>query len=156
MSRHFTVAATPRICLSMEARKSLGSRSACSRPFHAAAARSVVSTAIFHSGLAKRRRSINHAWRRRRELSQFRAFRFGLLQDGDVRIRRFSRGEGGQRHWLVIARPPFHYRWTEGCQPNLVGVVPFAPLFLSSVERIRAPVVEGNLRNSPAASGSWY
>src|SRR6266404_4991272 len=52
MSRHFTLAATPRICLSMEARRSLGSVSACSTPFHAAAARSAVSTAIFHSGLA--------------------------------------------------------------------------------------------------------
>jgi len=35
-----------------EALRSLGSRSACSRPFHAAAARSAVSTAIFQSGLA--------------------------------------------------------------------------------------------------------
>ena len=50
--RHFTVVATRRICLSMEARRSLGKRSRLLRPFHAATARSVVSTAIFHSGLA--------------------------------------------------------------------------------------------------------
>jgi hypothetical protein len=51
-------------------------------------------------------------------------------------------------HSIGIAKPPFHYRWKVGCQPNLVGVVPFVPLFLSSVQRIRAPVVEGNPRNS--------
>src|SRR5580698_416231 len=50
--RHFTVAATAMICFSMEARRSLGSMSACSRVFHAAVVRSAVSTAICQSGLA--------------------------------------------------------------------------------------------------------
>ena len=51
----------------------------------------------------------------------------------------FFQRERSQRHSIVIAKPPFHYGWTVGCQPNLVGVVPFVPPFLSSVQRIRAP-----------------
>src|SRR5216683_1236975 len=51
-SRHFVVAATPRICFSMAARRSFGSKSACSSVFQAVAVRSAVSTAICQSGLA--------------------------------------------------------------------------------------------------------
>jgi hypothetical protein len=51
-SRHFVVAATVRICFSIEARISLGSRSACSSVFQLATVRSAVSTAICQSGLA--------------------------------------------------------------------------------------------------------
>jgi hypothetical protein len=69
--------------------------------------------------------------------------------------RRFSRGKAasGTRSF---AKPPFRYRWMGGCQPNLVGVFPFVPRFLSSVQRIRAPAVEETLHNFPAATGSSY
>src|SRR6266478_1799974 len=63
---------------------------------------------------------------------------------------------GSQRPSIVIATLLSRYRWMAGCQLNLAGVVPFVPLFLSSVQRMRAPVVEENSHNSPAAIGSWY
>jgi len=63
---------------------------------------------------------------------------------------------GSQQPSIRIAKLPFRYRWTVGCQLNLVAVAPFVPLLLSSAQHIRAPVVEENLRNSPAANGSSY
>ena len=63
---------------------------------------------------------------------------------------------GSQQRSIRIPKLPFRYRWTVGCQLNLVAIAPFVPLLLSSAQHIRAPVVEENLRNSPAATGSSY
>jgi hypothetical protein len=60
----------------------------------------------------------------------------------------------GQRRSIVIAKPPFRYRWTVGCQPDLVGALPFVPLLRSSAQHIRAPVAEENLRSAPATTGN--
>ena|SRR5580698_10263515 len=60
----------------------------------------------------------------------------------------------GQRHSIMIAKPPFHYRWTVGCQPNPVGVLPFVLPLRSSAQRIRAPVAEENLRSARATTGN--
>jgi hypothetical protein len=56
----------------------------------------------------------------------------------------------------MLAKLPFRYRAMMGCQPNLVGVVPFLPPLLSSAQHMRAPVVAETLRNSQAATGSSY
>ncbi len=59
------------------------------------------------------------------------------------------------RTLIKLAKLPFRYRWM-GCQPNLVGAVPFLPLLPSSAQHMRALVAAENLRNSPAATGSSY
>ena len=89
----------------------------------------------------------------------FRALLFGLLQDGDVGVGVFPEERKSLLQpapSIMLAKLPFRYRSMMGCQPNLVGVVPFLPLLLSSAQHMRAPVVEETLRNSQAATGSSY
>ena len=57
---------------------------------------------------------------------------------------------------VMLAKLPFRHRSMMGCQPNLVGVVPFLPPLLASAQHMRAPVVAETLRNSQAATGSSY
>jgi hypothetical protein len=75
------------------------------------------------------------------------SFRMGMLGSA------FS---GGKEVVIATAKLPFRHRLMMGCQPSLVGVVPFLPLLLSSAQHMRAPVVEENRRNSQAATGSSY
>ena len=49
-----------------------------------------------------------------------------------------------------------NHRLSFGCRPNLVGVVPFVSLLLSSARHIRVPAVEGTPRNFQAAAGNLY
>ena len=63
---------------------------------------------------------------------------------------------GSQQHSVRIAKLPFRYRWTVGCQLNLVAIAPFVPLLLSSAQHIRVPVGEESFRSFPAATGSSY
>ncbi len=84
---------------------------------------------------------------------------FGLLEDGDDRGGSFSRGRNIRRQpspSTMLAKLLFRHRLMMGCQPNLVGVVPFLPLLLSSVQHMRALVEAEILRSSQAASGSSY
>src|ERR1700757_5174281 len=71
-----------------------------------------------------------------------------------------STGEGNPCYQpalsIMLAKLPFRYRSMMGCQPNLVGVVPFLPPLLSSAQHMRALVVAETLRNSQAANGSSY
>jgi hypothetical protein len=77
----------------------------------------------------------------------------GFIQDGNVAIGIFRRGK---EVIIAIAKLPFRRRLVMGCQPNPVGVVPFLPLLLSSVQHMRAPVAAENRRNSQAATWSSY
>ena len=54
-----------------------------------------------------------------------------------------------------IARLPFHYRWSLGCQLSLAGVAPFVPMLPVSAQHTRGPVAVGNPRSSVAAGGHW-
>jgi hypothetical protein len=81
-----------------------------------------------------------------------------LLELGGARVTHNLREALGlpARTSTIIAKLPSHHSRRLRCQPNLVGAAPFVPLLRSSAQRIRAPVVEENLHNSPTAAGSSY
>ena len=72
------------------------------------------------------------------------------LSTGEANIR------GQPSPSTMLAKLLFRHRLMMGCQPNLVGVVPFLPLLLSSAQHMRAPVEAETLRSSQAVSGSSY
>lgn len=86
------------------------------------------------------------------------ANRLELKQD-PLRNRETEYAAGGAANRLLppqAAKLHSHQSRRLGCQLNLVEVAPFGPLLRSSARHIRAPVVEGNLRNSLVAAGSLY
>ena len=86
------------------------------------------------------------------------ANRLDLRQD-PLRNRETEYAAGGAANQSLppqAAKLHSHHSRRLACQLNLVEAAPFGPLLRSSAQHIRAPVVEGNLRNSLAAAGSLY